>query len=230
MTTTAVQLLQHGAIELELHAEKSAWHAETETLFCADLHWGKETTFQRVGIPVPIQSLESILQRLSDLVKRHSPKRVIVLGDMIHGTSSFSVTFRATMSRFWEEQREVSPDCGWILVEGNHDRRAKRELAKWPIRIVNPPWRFEHFICLHDPQELPAISKIQDSFLFMAGHLHPAFRMPDNGEKLPCFARKQNMLVFPAFSDFTGRTPIDKQETDAVYIIRSGEIAKFDCR
>jgi metallophosphoesterase superfamily enzyme len=83
---------------------------------------------------------------------------------------------------------------------------------------------------LHDPQELPAISKIQDSFLFMAGHLHPAFRMPDNGEKLPCFARKQNMLVFPAFSDFTGRTPIDKQETDAVYIIRSGEIAKFDCR
>ncbi|MCU0721543.1 MAG: ligase-associated DNA damage response endonuclease PdeM [Pirellula sp.] len=226
MATTATQLLSYGSIELELNAEKSAWHAETETLFCSDLHWGKEATFQRASLPVPVQSLTSILNRMSALLDRLRPKRVIVLGDMVHGTSSFSDTFRETMRQFWEG-RAVAPECSWILVEGNHDRRAKSELKKWPVRMVSPPWRFEDFVCVHDPLELPSTAASQTDFLCMAGHLHPAFSMPDNGEKLACFALQRNTLIFPAFSDFTGRNPIDIKETQAVYIIRQGEIARY---
>jgi DNA ligase-associated metallophosphoesterase len=226
MATTATQLLRYGSIELELHAEKSAWHAETETLFCSDLHWGKEATFQRASLPVPVQSLESILNRLASLVDRLRPKRVIVLGDMVHGTSSFSGTFRKTMSQFWE-QRAGGSQCSWILVEGNHDRRAKTELKRWPIRIVSPPWRFEDFVCVHDPIELPEMAASQVDFLCLAGHLHPAFCMPDNREKLACFALQRNLLVFPAFSDFTGRNLIDLKDMQTVFIIRQGEIARY---
>lgn len=226
MATTATQLLKYGSIELELHAEKSAWHADTETLFCSDLHWGKEATFQRASLPVPVQSLDSILNRLSALLERLRPKRVIVLGDMVHGTSSFSDTFRETMRQFWEKRSRES-ECSWILVEGNHDRRAKSELLRWPIRIVRPPWRFEDFLCVHDPIELPKLAASQLDFLGMAGHLHPAFSMPDNGEKLACFALQRNVLVFPAFSDFTGRNPIDLNETQSVFLIRQGEIARY---
>jgi DNA ligase-associated metallophosphoesterase len=226
MTTTATQLLRHGGIELELHAEKSAWHAATATLFCADLHLGKEATFQRASLPVPRQSLETILKRLTALIENLRPKRVIVLGDMVHGTSSFSNTFRETMRRFWENQ-SGGAECQWILVEGNHDHRAKSELKKWPVRIVNPPWRFEDFLCVHDPIEIPPSAASQTEYLCMAGHLHPAFCMPDNGEKLACFALQPNRLIFPAFSDFTGRNVIDVKETRTVYIIRQGEIVCF---
>jgi uncharacterized protein len=226
METTSTQLLRHGRQELELHAEKSAWHAKTETLFCADLHWGKETTFQRASLPIPVQSLESNLNRLSSLIESLRPKRIVVLGDMVHGTSSFSETFRATIRRFWDSQPGES-ECSWILVEGNHDRRAKSEIKKWPVRIVKPLWRFEDFVCVHDPMEIPAIATTQQDLLFMAGHLHPAFCMPDNGEKLACFALQGNSLVFPAFSDFTGRNLIDIDVTQTVYLIRHGEIVRF---
>lgn len=226
METTATQLLEYGGIELELHAAKSAWHAKTKTLFCADLHWGKETTFQRASLPIPVQSLETILNRLSSLLEGLKPERVVVLGDMVHGTSSFSETFLSTMHRFWEFQSRAS-ECSWILVEGNHDRRAKSQLKRWPIRIVSPPWRFEDFVCVHDPAELVSTDESQSDFLCLAGHLHPAFSMPDNGEKLACFALQANKLVFPAFSDFTGRNPIKLSETDAVFLIRRGEIARY---
>ena len=224
MLTTAVQLFRHGGIELELHADKSAWHSDSGTLFCADLHLGKEATFQRASFPVPVQSLESILSRLIQTIEKLQPKRVVVLGDLVHGTSSFSDSFRAKMQHFWSTHAEAS-GCPWILVEGNHDRRAKNELLKWPIQLVRPPWRIDDFICVHDPLELPAIASKQPDYLCLAGHLHPAFRMPDNGEKLPCFALQRNLLIFPAYSDFTGRSLIDTSQTQSVFVIRQGEIA-----
>lgn len=221
-----IQTLRHGRILLELNAEKSAWHPDTETFFCADLHWGKETTFQKASLPIPFQSLESNLNRLSSLIEQLRPKRVVVLGDMVHGSSSFTDSFRATMHRFWDRQAGHG-DCSWILVEGNHDRRAKSEIKKWPVQIVSPPWRFEDFICVHDPMEISSEAVSHQELMVMAGHIHPAFSMPDNGEKLACFAFRQNMLIFPAFSDFTGRNLVDAKETETVFLIRHGEIVPF---
>lgn len=226
MKQAGIQKLRHGRILLELNAEKTAWHAETETFFCADLHWGKEATFQKASLPIPYQSLESNLNRLSSLVEQLRPKRVVVLGDMVHGSSSFTDSFRTTMHRFWDRQSGHG-DCGWILVEGNHDRRAKSEIKKWPVQIVSPPWRFEDFICVHDPMEISLESVFQPGQMVMAGHIHPAFSMPDNGEKLACFVFRQNTLIFPAFSDFTGRNLVDAKETETVFLIRHGEIVSF---
>lgn len=226
MRPAGIQILRYGRIHLELNAEKSAWHPDTETFFCADLHWGKEATFQKASLPIPYQSLESNLNRLSSLIEQLRPKRVVVLGDMVHGSSSFTDSFRSTMYQFWDRQAGHG-DCGWILVEGNHDRRAKSEIKKWPVQIVSPPWRFEDFICVHDPMEISLGEVFQPGQMVMAGHIHPAFAMPDNGERLACFAFRQNMLIFPAFSDLTGRRLIDAKELETVFLIRHGEIVPF---
>lgn len=240
----SVATFRYGDIELELHAEKCAWHATSQSLFVADLHLGKETSFQRASLPIPLGSTQQALDRLSRLVAHYQPRQVVVLGDMVHASSSFAQSFRERMSEFWKQQQLSYPKCQWILVEGNHDLRAKRELAHWPITIVQPPWYIGDLVCIHDPESVIADSRTNSSSndatphiivpssipkqLVLAGHIHPNYRMPDNGEKLSCFAFRHNFLIFPAFNEFTGRRVIDDSQIDSVFVIRHSHVARID--
>ncbi len=228
MMAKSVLKWTHAAVELELHAERCVWHGASRSLFVADLHLGKETTFQRAGVAVPSGSTAEALDRLAKLIEHYEPQRVVVLGDLVHASDSFSDSFRASMQRFWNEQTDRSPTRQWVLVEGNHDRRARRELAKWPVTIVKPPWSLGDLVCIHDPlSEFDAI-ELQSHQLVLAGHLHPSYRMRDNGEKLCCFALRCNLLILPAFNEFTGRRPIDTKQLKSVFVIAGQELARMD--
>ncbi len=252
----SVAPFRYGDIELELHAEKCAWHAASQSLFVADLHLGKETSFQRASLPIPLGSTQQALDRLSRLVAHYQPRQVVVLGDIVHASSSFAPSFRERMSEFWMQQQSSYPQCQWILVEGNHDLRAKRELSQWPTTIVQPPWTIGDLVCLHDPESILAESNTStrtnsrtnsiaitssnssskpskvhrqtDKQLILAGHIHPNYRMPDNGEKLSCFAHRHNLLIFPAFNEFTGRRVINNSQFDSVFVIRDSQLARID--
>lgn len=245
----SVAMFRYRDIELELHAEKCAWHPASRSLFVADLHLGKETSFQRASLPIPLGSTQQALDRLSRLVAHYQPQRLVILGDMVHASSSFAPSFRERMNEFWKQQTSSSSKCQWILVEGNHDLRAKRELSQWPITIVPPPWSISDLVCIHDPESIiadtsinsransgstssstdtyPRIGSIPEQ-LILAGHIHPNYRMPDNGEKLSCFAHRHNLLIFPAFNEFTGRRAINDSQFDSVYVIRHSHLARID--
>lgn len=248
MQDESVATFRYGDIELELHAEKCAWHAPSQSLFVADLHLGKETSFQRASLPIPLGSTQQALDRLARLVVHYQPQQVVVLGDMVHASSSFAQSFRDRMNEFWKQQQSSYPQCQWILVEGNHDLRAKRELSHWPITFVPPPWVFSDFVCIHDPESIiadsstnaPTNSSSNDAFpqivahiskpkqLILAGHIHPNYRMPDNCEKLSCFAHRHNLLIFPAFNEFTGRRAINESQFDTVFVVRNNHVARID--
>ncbi len=230
MNHDRVAAFSFGPHQLELHADRCAWHASLRTLFVSDLHWGKETTFQRSGIPVPSHVLAEGLARLSALLDMYQPSQVVVLGDLLHAPSGIGNNLLRTVGAFWNEQSLRRPGCRWWLVEGNHDRRVRSVLAHWPITLVEPPWMYENIVCVHDP-DLPLPDSIGSSDdLILAGHLHPAFRMPDNGEKLCCFAQRGRCLIFPAFGDFTGRKPMDIGGLNQVYVIRDRMLARLELK
>ncbi len=230
MLSGSVATVCYGNVELELHAQKCAWHRASRTLFLADLHLGKETSFQRAGLPVPLGATHQALQRIKQLIAMYQPERVVVLGDMVHASNSFSENFRTQMQAFWAEQLSNSPAQEWILVEGNHDRLAMRELRSWPITVVQPPWVAGDFICVHDPDTEIELNPHSPHALILAGHLHPSFRMPDNGEKLCCFGLRGNTLVFPAFNEFTGRVALEIGSFTSVFVIKGDDLSRIDLK
>jgi len=47
---------------------------------------------------------------------------------------------------------------------------------------------------------------------------------------LPCFFRKPNQLIFPAFGEFTGNFYLAPDENDKVYALAKGEVIEIKNR
>ncbi|RZW19112.1 MAG: DEAD/DEAH box helicase, partial [Desulfobulbaceae bacterium] len=73
---------------LQLMPERSVFWREKNILLAADLHLGKEGTFRSAGIPLPEGPSVETLDRLDQALARSGATRLVVLGDLFHGTSS----------------------------------------------------------------------------------------------------------------------------------------------
>ena len=81
--SSVVDLTWHGQ-PLQLLAERALWDPSERQLLLADLHLGKAESFQASGIPLPSDGDLGNLNRLLELAARWQPKRLVVLGDLIH--------------------------------------------------------------------------------------------------------------------------------------------------
>ena len=77
--------------QLVLLPEKGIWRQASEDLLVADLHLGKAEVFQSFGIPLPSDEDRGTLQRLERICTRYRPRRLIILGDLIHGRQGLSL-------------------------------------------------------------------------------------------------------------------------------------------
>ena len=71
---------------LVLLPERALFWPRTATLVAADFHWGKGATFRAAGIPIPVGATSDDLSRLDEALHRTAADRLIVLGDLFHGT------------------------------------------------------------------------------------------------------------------------------------------------
>ena len=196
------QALQLAGQELWLLPEAAAWHADTRTLFIADLHLGKSATFRARGLPVPSGTTHENLQRLSALVLRHAAQRVVFLGDLLH-------------SRHAQRAAAIAPLHAWraahaalrcVLVRGNHDSHAGDPPPALGFEVVDEPWPVAGaagLVACHHPQRAAAGT-------VLAGHWHPAVTLRGparDHQRLACFCLIDGLLVLPAFGAFTGSSP-----------------------
>ncbi len=207
----------HGE-ELLLLPEKAIFWAAQRTLFVADLHLAKGATLRAGGIPVPPGSSMRTLERLGELIDRHQPKEVLILGDLFHGREA---GLPENMRAFdcWQNQVGVP----MTLVAGNHDRWVKKEdvpleshalLERGPFRLTHHPV---------DGADHP----------MLCGHLHPGFLLLARGrraEKVPCFWVQQNQIVLPAFGEFTGLYLIDPSAGDRVFVPAGSRVLEVPIR
>lgn len=88
------------------------------TLIVSDLHLGFEKSLAERGLILPTQTFR-LLERLKLLVVQNDVRRVIVLGDVKHGTSKILLHEWSDVSSFFTKLLEIVDRVE--IVPGNHD-------------------------------------------------------------------------------------------------------------
>jgi len=202
--------------ELGLLPERAVWWERTRTLFIADPHFGKASTFRAAGIPVPELAHDADLLRLDSILAATAADRLVILGDFLHSRSGRTDSTMATLA----EWRSRHTNLEIVLVPGNHDVRAGAPPADWGIACVSNPWPLPPFYCAHEPVEIAGSC-------VLAGHLHPSFQLHERiggGIGGACFQFGVRVAVLPAFGSFTGTHRIIPNRHDRIFVAGPDEI------
>ena len=185
-----------GNSSLQMLSSRALLLPQTRELLICDIHLGKGEYFQQNGIPLTNNSDEQNLLRIKNIVKEHSPNKLIILGDLFHSKYSISESLKNKVELLAE-----TLNLKIELIVGNHDIGCK-------VKNINflKFKRSNNFIFTHEP-----LDKIEDNILNICGHYHPKIYLKNAKDKLSfrCFAldEKKNIFYLPAFGDLTGGYP-----------------------
>jgi DNA ligase-associated metallophosphoesterase len=196
---------------LQLLAERAVFWPRRRALFIADLHIGKTAAFRTFGLAVPEGGLADDLSRLAQAIARVGARRVIFLGDLLHAAQGVTAQVIAQVAAW----RRGHADCQFIVVRGNHDRRAGDPPPEWTMECADEPYREGPFVLRHAPG-------LSDDGYVLAGHLHPAVSLRGRGKlraRLPCFVVSPRLMILPAFGGFTGAAVIRPGAGERIYAI-----------
>ena len=205
--------------KLTLHPERALFWRDKRLLIVADPHFGKAQVFREDGIAVPAGTTAGDLERLSGLMDRFGPRKLIFLGDLTHGRIENPVLLNRLINHWRRRHMDVSIS----LVTGNHDRFAGRKLPQWRFERVAEDITIEPFQFTHKP-------KIHNALYNMAGHLHPAVTLRGVGrqkEILPCFCFGPRGGILPAFGFFTGNHVIHPGPDDRIFVVADQRVIKM---
>ncbi len=211
-----------GEVRLRLLPDRAAYWEDTATALVADVHVGKAAHFRRHGIGVPVDVGWETLARLTRVVQGVRPRRLVVLGDLVHSTANAEWDeFR----RWLDEEREAGPLEEVVLVLGNHDVLGE---AAWRAAGVEAV-RVHHEAGLrfvHAPE-----AAAEHAGYTCAGHVHPAVRLTGAGRqtlRLPCWHVDEaaRTCVFPAFGAFTGHHTVTPRPGDRIHAIAEASVIR----
>jgi len=185
-----------------LDGRLALFHERERWLVIADLHFGYELSRRAAGWLVPFWGMDSITERLFQLLDDYRPTRLIILGDLIHD--------RAAAVPAQELLENVRMVCDLVVIGGNHDRQLRGS-----IELLDS-WRsgefhFHHGHCAGKDSRLIQI----------IGHHHPAGTIRDGAGlhlKLPAFVQQGRCWIMPAFSPWASGTPWIKDEESRVWL------------
>lgn len=213
-----ISTIRFDSHQLDLLPEKAIWSPDLNSIFTADLHFGKAAHFRKSGIPIPEPIHHQDLELIFNLVEKYNPADFYFLGDLFHSDwneqwnhlNSFLLQFQQT--RFH-------------LVKGNHDVLSPIAYEKSSFQIHREPIQIGKLILTHEPME-----SVSEDFLNLCGHIHPGVRLVGRARqsiRIPCFHRKGNQLILPAFGNFTGLAMVRPSEGDQVFGVAEKKIIQI---
>jgi uncharacterized protein len=194
-----------------LHPSGSAFWQERNVLLISDVHLGKVSHFRKYGVAIPENSILRNFERLNEVLEFFAPQKLVFLGDLFHSKKNQEWELFATWLQYI--QTEI------ILIAGNHDIIEQKHYDELKVRVTKEIIA-GGFLFTHHPQERQGV------FNF-CGHIHPAVQLYGMGKqfmKLPCFFKKENQMILPAFGEFTGTFVLRPEEKDCVYAIAKDQI------
>ena len=216
----AAPVIQVGQQALTLLPQKAAFLAEDRSLLVADAHFGKATSFRRLGVPVPHGTTGETLDRLSALVARLRVRHIVFLGDFLHSAHAHGAASLDAVLRW----RQAHPALALTLVRGNHDRHAGDPPASLDMASVDEPLLLGGLALCHHPQ------RCQGAYV-LAGHLHPCVTLAGRARdrlRLPCFWFGEATGVLPAFGAFTGMHGIRPAPGDRVFAVAQDRVTELN--
>ncbi|MCA9108945.1 MAG: ligase-associated DNA damage response endonuclease PdeM [Planctomycetaceae bacterium] len=218
--TQSTPSVSEGALEIQLDgvaltllADRAVWWPETESLLIADPHFGKAATFRSAGLPNP-DATGNDLARLDRLLLVTSASKLIVLGDLLHNRRGISEQLVQQVAVWRAKHSHVDVE----LIRGNHDFASGDPPQACSMKIHSAPLTLGPLQLMHHPDW-------HSSQPSLAGHLHPKFRLWNRTDelRLPCFWRRNQTLVLPAFGTFVDGDLI-RGECDQVFVIAETEV------
>ncbi len=213
--------LKCDVAELWLLPEGAVFDRMHHVLFVADMHLGKADSFRRLGVPVPDGANQRSLQRLSSLIDRCKPKELVFLGDLIHDYLPASHAVYEQLTQW----RNGFAGVDMTLVIGNHDAKAGVLPDQCSIRSVISGTVSNGLCLLHEPV-LPANTNGEFG---LAGHIHPVARVRSRTDsvRVKCFWARTELLVLPAFGEFTGGYRIEGRSNESIFILDGAAVHKL---
>lgn len=220
-----------AGIDIALLPGRAALLPATGTLVCADLHLGKAATFRRAGMPIPEGSAQQDLTRLTELVRRHAARRLVVVGDLFHAGKGCTTQVLDEFRHCCDELRSSGTEV--VLVLGNHERSLGRHFSPRDLGIdhcvkelAEPPFRF-----VHEPMNDTTQPAGEPPLFTIAGHLHPAITLKSpSGDRLTgrCFVATPGLLILPAFGSFTGGHRVTPTRDMRVWLARDDGVVALN--
>ena len=129
-----------GAHTLWLYPDGTAYWAEENTLFIADVHLGKSGNFRAFGIPTPKGIHTQAIRLLRNAFARHDAAQIIFLGDLFHNLQNTETQDLLDLIGEFAEH-------SFVLIKGNHDVDIPEHSALEVVgQLAAGP-----FLCLHEP-------------------------------------------------------------------------------
>lgn len=169
------------------------WPARA-TLVAADLHLEKGSHFAARGRMLPPYDTRATLELLQRALRRHAPRRVILLGDSFHdagGAARLPAEEAALLARLMAGRELV-----WVL--GNHDPTPPAGLpGSATAELAEGPLVFRHIASPTLPRH--GVGEV-------SGHFHPKARVPTRAGEVtrPCFLGDGRRLILPALGAYAG--------------------------
>ncbi len=208
------QTLKIRDLHLILHPSGGLYLEEQALLIISDAHLGKISHFRKAGSAVPVRAIHRNYEALEATVNFFSPQKICFLGDLFHSYINKEwLYFEAWMERSVPQV---------ILVSGNHDIISPIRYESLGINVV-PRLVQDGFLMTHYPEE-------PSGFFNISGHVHPAVRLRGNGRqslRLPCFFKRGNQIILPAFGAFTGTHLMEVAADDEVFAIADASVIKI---
>ena len=188
--------------DILLDGRLALFHQIERWLAVADLHFGYELSQRAAGRLVPMWGMASISDRLTELMKEYDPRRLIILGDLVHDKSAVREAAQL--------MRDLATRCEVVVVAGNHDRQLGGH-----IEMVES-WQTGDFHFHHGHCAADAPGRIQ-----IIGHRHPAAVITDGAGlrlKCPAFVQQASCWIMPAFSPWASGTRWTPDESSRVWL------------
>lgn len=197
---------------LLLDERRAIYWPRQRWLLVADVHLGKASLLRQAGASLPRGTTTRDLDRLSALVDSHAPVRLVVLGDLIHGSERLDAAWLASFDRWRGEHAALE----LVLVAGNHDRHMA--LGRFGFHVIEE-CEAAPLVLRHAPDPHPTLHVV-------AGHVHPGVRVRDGRvrHRFPAFWLGPKRTVLPAFGSLCGLSPNDAPSEDRVYAATPGGV------
>jgi metallophosphoesterase superfamily enzyme len=184
-----------------LDSRLGIFHREAGWLVASDLHFGYEVSRRAAGGLWPLWGMETIVQRLHEMVETWNPDRLILVGDVVDSAAAprEAIAWLGTL-------HELVPEL--ILIEGNHDRGEVRRAFDFLPSYQSGQFFFHH-------GHLDRCPRDTEKWIEVTGHFHPSVRFADGAGTslgLPALTRERfaeggELWRLPAFSPWAAGHP-----------------------
>jgi DNA ligase-associated metallophosphoesterase len=191
-TSHAAPPIRLGPADLIPDPSGALWWPDQATLFVADLHLEKGSSFARKGTLLPPYDTAATLARLEAVAGRLRPRRIVALGDSFHDAQAAERLDPIDQARL----AALVGGCDWLWIAGNHDPAPGPALGGIVMAegsaLAGLVLRHEAMIEPEGPE--------------LSGHFHPKAGISVHGRRVTCrcFVADRRRIVLPAFGAYAG--------------------------